>query len=78
MNTVIDDNNLYLFIPGKASMVAMIYADKHGGSPLDALRKFYHSKTYSELEHEQTKYWHYGPVALYEDWTQHMQPECLL
>lgn len=70
MNTAIDDSNLYLLIPGKASMVAEIYAEKHGVTPLEALRKFYRSDTYSELEDEKTKYWHYGPVALYEDWTE--------
>ena len=39
----------------------------HGGTMLEALRAFYSSKMYHELEDESTKLWHLGPVALYED-----------
>lgn len=35
---------------------------------IDALRAFYKSDTYKELEQEETKLWHYGPVALYEEY----------
>lgn len=67
MNREITDKNLYLLLPGKVSRFAGIYADKRGGSIVDALRAFYRSDTYKALEKEETKYWHYGPVALYED-----------
>lgn len=66
MNREITDNNLYLLLPSKVSLCAGIYKDEHGGSMLDALKEFYRSQTYQLLEKENTKYWHYGPVALYE------------
>ena len=67
MDRKITSENLYLLLPGKASSFARIYLNKRGGSVLDALRAYYHSDTYKKLEKEETKYWHYGPVALYED-----------
>ena len=61
------NNNVHLLIPGKAAHFARIYIEQHGGIMLDALRAFYSSKMYHELENESTKLWHLGPVALYED-----------
>ena len=49
------------------AVVAFIAEDEHI-SPLDALTKFYASDTYRRLEREETKLWHYGPVALYQDY----------
>ena len=63
----ITNNNVYLLIPGKAAHFARIYTEQHGGTILEALRTFYSSKMYHELEDESTKLWHLGPVALYED-----------
>jgi hypothetical protein len=63
----ITNQNLYLLLPGKVSLFTDIYVAKHGGTMLDALRMFYHSNTYRELEQEETKLWHYGPVALYQE-----------
>lgn len=70
MTAEINSNNLFLLLPGKVSQVARIYAEKQGVAILDALRQFYHSETYHNLETESTKYWHYGPVALYEDFSE--------
>ncbi|WP_291528074.1 hypothetical protein [Bacteroides sp. UBA939] len=67
MNQTITNDNLYLLLPGKVAWVATIYTEEHHVNPLDALRIFYHSNTYKELEKEETKLWHYGPVALYEE-----------
>lgn len=66
MNIDITNQNLYLLLPSKAMHVARIYQEQHGGSALDALRLFYRSEVYKQLEREETKLWHYGPVALYE------------
>ena len=68
MNREITNKNLYLLLPSKVSLVAEIYAKQNGENIVDALRLFYHSNTYKELEKEETKLWHYGPVALYEEW----------
>ena len=67
MNRTITNDNLYLLLPGKVSRFAERYVAEHPVTPLDALRVFYHSNTYKELEKEETKLWHYGPVALYEE-----------
>jgi len=65
--TEVNQNNLYLLLPGKVTNVAIIYARRHHVSYIKALNKFYKSRTYKLLEQESTKYWHLGPVALYEE-----------
>lgn len=67
MNREITNKNLHLLIPGKVSLFTKIYVEKQRSTPLEALRRFYRSNTYKELEQEKTKLWHYGPVALYEE-----------
>lgn len=68
MRAEITQQNLYLILAGKAAAVAAIIAENEHISPLDALTKFYASETYRRLEREETKYWHLGPVALYQDY----------
>lgn len=67
MNRNITNQNLHLLLPGKVSLFTKIYMDEKGGNVLDAIRAFYKSETYKTLEKEETKLWHYGPVALYEE-----------
>ena len=69
----VTNNNVHLLIPGKAAHFARIYTEQHGGSMLDALRAFYSSTMYRELEDESTKLWHLGPVALYEEFEAQQQ-----
>jgi hypothetical protein len=68
MRANITQQNLYLILAGKAAAVAAFIAEDEHISPLDALTKFYASDTYRRLEREETKLWHYGPVALYQDY----------
>ena len=70
MRANITQQNLYLILAGKAAAVAVFIAEDEHISPLDALTKFYASDTYRRLEREETKLWHYGPVALYQDYCQ--------
>jgi len=63
----VNQENLYLLLPGKVTDVVTMYARAHHVSYLKALTKFYKSKTYGLLEQEGTKFWHLGPVALYEE-----------
>lgn len=67
MSVEIRQKNLYLLIPSKVSLVADFIADKENTYIVDAVRQFYDSKTYCRLEHEATKMWHMGPVAIYEE-----------
>lgn len=62
----ITQDNLYLILPGKVSKMAMMYAADFGVSIIEALKYIYNSATYRELEKEDSKLWHYGPVALYQ------------
>lgn len=64
----ITQDNLYLILPGKVSRVACFYAQEHQVPLIDALRLFYRSETYKRLADESTKYWHFGPVVLYQEW----------
>ena len=66
MNLEVTQQNLYLFLPGKIANVANIIADNDHCSVLEAMRRFYASKTYMGLQKEETKLWHLGAVALYK------------
>ena len=68
MRADITQQNLYLIIAGKAAAVAAFIAEDENLSPLEALSKFYASETYRRLEREDTKYWHFGPVTLYQEY----------
>lgn len=62
----ITSQNLYLLLPGKVSKMAVMYASDFVLPIIEALNRIYQSETYRQLEDEETKLWHYGPVALYE------------
>lgn len=64
--TKITQQNLYLILPYKVSQLAMLYAKKLNTSILEAIQEIYKSRTYKDLEREETKLWHLGPVALFE------------
>ena len=49
--------------PEKAEMLS---EDKNV-SIVDAVKEIYSSEIYRHLETEETKLWHLGPVALYEE-----------
>lgn len=66
MNREITQQNLYLLLPGKINSLAKMLVREKGISFFDALNMIYKSRTYKLLENESTKYWTYGPVALYE------------
>ncbi len=65
-NRKITQANLHLILPGKVSKMAVMYAAEFRISLIEALKQIYNSATYHELENEQSKLWHYGPVALYQ------------
>jgi hypothetical protein len=67
MNLNITQDNLYLLLPGKTSRMAQMYAHRYSVSIVEALKRVYNSAVYQELEQEDTKLWHDGPVALFED-----------
>lgn len=66
MNREITQQNLYLLLPGKINSLAKLVVQNKGVSFFEAIHLIYKSKTYKLLENEASKYWTYGPVALYE------------
>ncbi len=70
MNPITADN-LYQILPFKVSQLSMLYAKKFGVSIQDAIMSIYRSNTYKALEREESKLWHYGPVALMEYYLEH-------
>lgn len=54
--------------PEKIKQTLKIYLEGKSESAIEAITKFYGSDTYRLLEREETKLWHYGPVALYQEY----------
>ena len=71
----INQNNLYLLLPSKISWLATMLAEEKNISLLSAIKKIYSSKLYTKLQNENTKMWHLGPVALYEELTEELNTE---
>lgn len=67
MNTKITQANLYLLLPMKIGKLASWLSDDKGISITDAINRIYQSQLYKKLSDESTKYWHYGPVDLYNE-----------
>lgn len=65
--TDVTQENLYLLLPSKVSCVAYMLSKDTNMNLLDAIRTIYDSEMYRKLEIEETKLWHDGPVALYEE-----------
>ena len=67
MNLDITQDNLYLILPSKVSPMAEMLVSDSGKSIVQAVKEIYSSKVYKRLEQENTKQWHLGPVALYQE-----------
>lgn len=68
MNLDVSQQNLYLFLPSKICWMAEMLSDEQQIGIVEAVKRIYASATYKRLEKEETKLWHYGPVALYQDY----------
>lgn len=60
-------SNLHLLLPGKISWLVEYLHDEYGFSLQECLNCIYRSNLYKKLSTESTKYWHLGPVDLYEE-----------
>jgi hypothetical protein len=63
----ITQENLYLILPEKTSIMAQMYARRYSVSILEALKRVYNSAVYQEMENKDTKLWLDDPAALFED-----------
>ena len=66
-NGIVTQDNLYLLLPSKMAWLASMLSEDKGISVVDAIKRLYSSEMYKKLQDESTKYWHLGPVALYEE-----------
>ncbi len=71
--TTITQENLYLLLPTKIGWLAPWLAEDKGISLTDAIRRIYKSTLYKKLADERTKYWHLGPVDLYNELRMEME-----
>lgn len=67
MSNQITQDNLHLLLPMKIGWLAPWLTEDKGISITEALNRIYHSKLYQKLSTESTKYWHLGPVDLYNE-----------
>ena len=66
MTRTINQSNLYLLLPSKICWMADMLTTEKGISIAEAIKEIYSSNLYKQLEIEETKLWHWGPVALIE------------
>lgn len=67
MSAKITQDNLHLLLPMKIGWLAPWFAEDNGISISEAINRIYHSNLYKKLSTENTKYWHLGPVDLYDE-----------
>ena len=63
----INQNNLHLLLPGKISWLVGYLHNDYGFTLQECLSRIYRSELYKKLSTESTKYWHWGPVDLYNE-----------
>ena len=67
MSAKVTQDNLYMMLPLKIGWLAPWLSEDMGISLAEAITRIYHSKLYKKLATESTKYWHLGPVDLYNE-----------
>lgn len=61
---MINQQNLRSILPGKIVRTVVLMSQRLGISRMAALRKFYASEMYRQLEREDSKYWWMSPEQL--------------
>ena len=72
MNATITQDNLYLLLPAKIGWLTKWIVEDKGISIAEAINLIYRSQLYKKLSSENTKYWHLGPVDLYNELQQEL------
>ena len=72
MSATITQDNLYLLLPLKIGWLVKWMVEDSGVSITEAINRLYRSNLYKKLSTESTKYWHLGPVDLYEELKQEL------
>ena len=61
---MITQKTLRSILPGKIAKTVILIAERDHQDPLAALKSFYYSPTYAQLEREESKYWWLSPEQL--------------
>ena len=67
MSEAITQDNLYLLLPCKIGWLAQWMVEDKGISIAEAINRIYRSNLFKKLSYESAKYWHLGPIDLYEE-----------
>lgn len=67
MSTKITQDNIHLLLPMKIGWLASWLSEDRDISVAKAVCLIYHTNLYKKLSKESTKYWHLGPVDLYNE-----------
>ena len=73
MSATITQDNLYLLLPSKIGWLVKWMVEDSGVSITEAINRLYRSNLYKKLSTESTKYWHLGPVDLYDELKQELE-----
>lgn len=65
----INQQNLYLLLPSKVCRLATMIQNQKHISLIEAIKEVYASDLYKQMEQEESKLWHLGPVDLYNEMT---------
>ena len=65
----INQQNLYLLLPSKVCRLAIMIQNQKHISLIEAIKEVYASDLYKQMEQEESKLWHLGPVDLYNEMT---------
>ena len=68
----VTQKNVSLFIPRKTAYIAYKLKQEKGLSDVQAVRAFYNSNTYAQLEREETKRWQESSKQLWADFRAEM------
>ena len=69
----ITQNNFRMLLPAKIAMTVEMIAKHEQIMPIKAMVNFYHSRTYSSLEKEATKFWWMSPLQLFREYEREME-----
>ena len=64
----ISQQNFRILLPSKIAMTVAMIARQDNCTEIEALMKFYSSRTYENLEKEATKFWWMSPLQLFREY----------
>lgn len=69
----ISQQNFRILLPAKIAMTVALIAGQDNCTAIEALMKFYRSKTYASLEKEATKFWWMSPLQFFREYQRELE-----